>query len=373
MPSVVRRAETTGIYSRGEIYWLNYQKNGVRNFVSLETSDLAQAIINARKIRTTAALQTGEGFFAEIDKFLAYKRHKHHFTASSSSGRFYILRAFANWVNVPPDKVTCTQAQAYYDEKLNVHGAETANSYAMIMRSFYNWSVDVARICRSNPFLKIDITETDFRGRRLKDFCSIEQRDQFITSCRREDLAFVGYAGFHAGLRKNEIIEARPWWFDLKRGLLHLRETPTIKFKDREERTIPLTRDFLRFLKGYGLRDPYMLRPEVKHGQNRYRYDFTRPFLQHAKDQGLALIGRTKLTPHLMRHTFASLLASKGRSLYKIAVWLGDDERVVSETYARLRPNDPDIEVSDEIEIVHSPGNSPALSRSMHSSSLLRS
>lgn len=348
-----RRDESTGIYRRGEIHWLNYQKNGVRNFVSLETTDYAQAIVNARKIRTTAALAIGEGFFSEIDKFLAYKRHKNLFTAASASGRFYILRAFANWVNVPPENVTAAQAQTYYNEKLAAHGAETANSYAMIMRSFYKWAVDVARICRSNPFLKIDLTETDFRGRRLKDFCSIEQRDQLINNCKREDLAFALFAGFHAGLRKNEIIEARPFWFDLERGLLHLRETSTIKFKDREERTIPLTRGFLRFLKTYGLQDPYMLRPDVVHGRNRYRYDFTRPFLEHAKDQKLEMIGQTKLTPHLMRHTFASLLASKGCSLYKISVWLGDDENVVSSTYARLRPNDPDIEVSDEIEIIH--------------------
>ena len=31
------------------------------------------------------------------------------------------------------------------------------------------------------------------------------------------------------------------------------------------------------------------------------------------------------MTPHIMRHTFASLLASAGVSIYKIAKWLGDD------------------------------------------------
>jgi integrase len=180
----------------------------------------------------------------------------------------------------------------------------------------------------------------------LKDFCSEEQRDALIAACPREDLAFVLYAGFHAGLRKNEIIEARPWWFDLRNGLLHLRATATMKFKDREERTIPLTKGFAEFLKSYGLREPYMLRPDVKHGRNRYRYDFSRPFFDHVKTQGLEKIGQTRLTPHLMGHTFASLLVSNGVSLYKVAVWLGDDPRVVESHYARLRPRDPDIERS---------------------------
>jgi integrase len=171
-------------------------------------------------------------------------------------------------------------------------------------------------------------------------------------------LLFVLFCGFHAGLRKNEIIEARPFWFDLGNGLLHLRKTSTINFKDREERTIPLTKAFSSFLVGYGLKEPYMLRPEVVHGVNRYRYDFTRPFAIHAKACELDWV-----TPHTMRHTFASLLASAGVSLYKISVWLGDAPRVVDGRYARLKPRDEDIEKS------HSPGISPAINLSQQVSS----
>jgi hypothetical protein len=47
-----------------------------------------------------------------------------------------------------------------------------------------------------------------------------------------------------------------------------------------------------------------------------------------------------------MRHTFASLLASAGRSIYKITQWLGDDVRVIQKHHAKLLPNDQDIEVA---------------------------
>ena len=50
------------------------------------------------------------------------------------------------------------------------------------------------------------------------------------------------------------------------------------------------------------------------------------------------------VTPHIMRHTFASLLASAGVSIYKIAKWLGDDVRTVQRHYAKLLPNDSEIE-----------------------------
>lgn len=339
----MRNADSRGIYRRGETFWLNFQRKGKRVFVSLETSDFAEAIVRAREIRTRPELSISGRFLDEIDRFLAYKRRRNEFTASTAYGRTYILRHFATWIDAPVENVTSAQVQAFYDWKLTTCGVGTANSYAMILRSFFNWCVNTAQICRRSP-VELELTRTDSKGYRLKDFLHENDRDRLIRTCEREDLKFVLFCGFHAGLRKNEIIEAPPWWFDLDAGLLHLRQTSAIKFKDRQERTIPLTQQFVSFLRDYGLRSPYMLSPGTKHGQSRYRYDFTKPFLEHVRAQGLERIGQTKVTPHLMRHTFASLLASNGVSLYKIARWLGDDPRIVEERYARLRPNDPDIE-----------------------------
>jgi integrase len=82
-----------------------------------------------------------------------------------------------------------------------------------------------------------------------------------------------------------------------------------------------------------------MLRPDVPHGEARYRYDFRRPWNDFMETQGSDWV-----TPHVMRHTFASLLASKGVSIYKIALSFGDDVRVVQKHYAKLLPKDEDIE-----------------------------
>jgi integrase len=146
----------------------------------------------------------------------------------------------------------------------------------------------------------------------------------------REDLKFVLYCGFHCGLRAQEIAEARPFWFDLDSGLLHLRKTDTIQFKGREERSV----EFVRFIREtYGLREPFVLHPEKKHGKNRYRWDFRAPFKKYMKAHKCEWV-----TPHIMRHTFASLLASADHSIFKIAVYLGDDVRVVQKHYAKLVP-----------------------------------
>jgi integrase len=86
------------------------------------------------------------------------------------------------------------------------------------------------------------------------------------------------------------------------------------------------------------LRSPYVLQPDVVHGSHRYRFDFRRAFGDYMKAQGVPWI-----SPHVMRHSFASICASKGIDIYRIATWLGDDVRVVQRHYAKLRPDDRQI------------------------------
>lgn len=59
----------------------------------------------------------------------------------------------------------------------------------------------------------------------------------------------------------------------------------------------------------------------------------------------MASIGYEWVTPHIMRHSFTSLLAIKGCSLFKIAQWLGDTLATTEKHYAHLLPTDPDIEM----------------------------
>ena len=60
--------------------------------------------------------------------------------------------------------------------------------------------------------------------------------------------------------------------------------------------------------------------------------------LQNMKAQAVPWCSR-----HVMRHSFASICASKGIDIYRIATWLGDDVRVVQRHYAKLRPDDREI------------------------------
>ena len=349
-------AKRLGIYKRGDVFWMSHRHEGARQWISLQTTDLAEAITRAQEIRDRP-ITPFKGTICElIPKFIAFKKRNNIYSRDSQASKFYILRLLGNrFPDVPAASISDKQVQLWYDELTKEIEPSTAESYVMAARSFFKWCIDIERIRATNPARSVRLIRVD-RKARLR-FCTVAQRDALIANTEDASLKFILYCGFYAGLRKNEIIEARADWFDLKNGLLHVRKTNTFRPKDRDERSIPLAKTFAEFLRTHLPKEGFCLRPDVRHGLARYRYDFRFPFEEYVKAQEMVWV-----TPHVMRHTFASILASRGVSIFKISEWLGDDVRVTQRHYAKLLPGDRDIEklIEDNPpapDDAHSPSN----------------
>ena len=228
-----------GIYLRGNIYWLAIQRHGVREFISLETDDAAEAVRKVQLIRAAPSLNDSSPLRAEIARFIAYKVRMNAYTPSSALTKRNKLLLFAK--EMPQEacaaSVTSRQVQGYYDDARKRVTDTTALGYMMTLQAFFRWAVGEAHIARQNPVKQAKFAKP--MGRARQDFCTYELRDKLIADAPSDDLRFILYCGFHAGLRFQEIVEARPFWFDLNAGLLHLRKTPTMNFKDREEMRHP--------------------------------------------------------------------------------------------------------------------------------------
>ena len=325
-----------GVYLRGDIYWLAKQVNGRRSFISLETNDYIAAVQRAREILDSPELQPAQSLTAEIDRFLKHKFETNRYSKMSAESKRSCLTMFAEAVKrCATDRIGGQQCKAFYSAAKARVAASTAESYMFTLRSFFNWCVQ-ENLCRRNPVLQVQLDRIDRKGRtRFADF-DLAQR--LIENAPNDDLRYVLFCGFHTGMRKLEIVEAVPEWFNLSRKTVEIRATATFRPKDRDARTVPLTDQFVEFLTRWGLLSPYLLQPEVTHGSHRYRFDFRRAFSDYMNAQGVPWI-----SPHVMRHSFASICASKGIDIYRIATWLGDDVRVVQRHYAKLRPDDREI------------------------------
>jgi site-specific recombinase XerD len=332
----VLKGKVKGVYLRGGTYWFAKQVNGRRSFISLETGDYVAALQRAREIVESPELQPAQSFTAEVDRFLKHKYETNRYSKMSAESKRSCLIMFADSVNdTPPANVTGNHCKAFYNAAKARVVPSTAESYMFTLRSFFNWCLRES-LCRRNPVLAVQLDRIDRKGR--TQFANFDLAQRLIKNAPNDDLRYVLFCGFHAGMRKLEIVEAVPEWFNLPGRTVEIRATATFRPKDRDARTVPLTDQFAEFLKRYGLRSPYVLQPDVTHGTHRYRFDFRRAFSEFMKAEGVPW-----LTPHVMRHSFASICASKGIDIYRIATWLGDDVRVVQRHYAKLRPDDREI------------------------------
>lgn len=329
--------------------------------MSLGTSDFVEAVQIADKIRSQAAAMPREQLsacMAEIESYLAQCKRA-RLAASTIEQRKYALQGFVKHCAVEsPALITASKAQRWFDARGD-ENAYTAEAYLNIVRWWFEWLIERGKL-RIDPTAAIKVPRLPMRVR--KEFLSFERARQFIDNCVEAessdpspasssegkvdprnhmtmlDLRFVIYCGIQHGFRKLEVIEARPEWFDLDAGLIHITKTPTFEPKGRDNRTIPMTDEFRAWLRDvYGLRSPFMLMPAVKHGKYRYRFDFRTKFENYVAAQ------KETITFHDLRRTFGSLLVSRGVSLYKVAKWLGDTLKVAESTYGHLVAQDDEI------------------------------
>jgi site-specific recombinase XerD len=335
----VNAPKVSNLYLKRGSYWFARQVGGVRKWVNLQTAVQSEAIRKAAEIVRDPLVMPEKNLEHEIRRFVAYKLRMNQYSRQSADTKAIALRQFA--ASVPGSftsrSVNREHVQRFYGRLQGRVTESTAHGYMMSLRSFFRWCVEVERTRLDNPVEKVRLARHDQKGR--LPFCAKDQKNELIANAPDDDLRFILFCGFDAGLRRGEIVEARAGWFTA--GTLHVRKTATFRPKDREERSIPLTRPFARFLKRYlksKKPDDFALHPEIGHGRWRYRYDFRRPFGDYMKERDCAWI-----TPHVMRHSFASILATEGISIFKISEWMGDSVRVVQRHYAKLSPEDSDI------------------------------
>jgi len=179
--------------------------------------------------------------------------------------------------------------------------------------------------------------------KRLPRFLSPEERNRLLTSAENKgrDYHLLVACGVYLGLRKAEL-NALTWAnIDFEKKVAHVVNTEDFTTKSGKPRTIPICEELLTILTRYRHVGGFVLAPRKKYrGKARYRWEFRQGFVEMVIDARLDV---RVISPHAMRHTFASILAQRGVSLFKIAAWMGHSTAQVTELYAHLTAYDDDI------------------------------
>ena len=162
-----------------------------------------------------------------------------------------------------------------------------------------------------------------------------------MAEAKGRDYHLLVACGVFLGLRKAEL-NALTWAnIDFEKRVAQVTNTANFTTKSGKPRAIPICDELLTILNRYRQLGGFVLAPKKKYRPRaRYRWEFRDVFVDMVK---AAKLDVRIITPHAMRHTFASTLAQRGVSLYKIAAWMGHDTAQVTEMYAHLTAYDEDI------------------------------
>lgn len=216
-------------------------------------------------------------------------------------------------------------------------------------------STIVARLVKlkhatGNPFSTSETPRLPAPKRRPKYLAPHEVEKVLLIAQHYSTDAYLFTAlGLYAGLRKTEILGLH--WSDIHAdrvdqqgaecGCLYVWEDSTHRLKTAAaSRIVPLHPLLKDILAQYRDPDPerFIVRPRhpFVHA-NGYRWEPRKLFMEMGKELGRVV------TPHMLRHSFASLLAMKGVSIYKISKWMGHETVATTEIYAHLCPVDSEI------------------------------
>ena len=346
-----------GLYqmSGSRYWWFRWTEDGKRNAVSLKTEDEAEAITKARATLAEGLINPKQKTAIEraITDYLqiAQKRARKPMRPETAKTVSFILQSYAKHSGIEYIGHITQRSIEDWVATLRDQGKsrDTIHSYVTRLKTFITYLIGLRQL-RPDILDDVHIPERAARGRR--NWLRSKTVAEIIARSNNPELTFVLYCGFHAGMRRNEISNAKVGWFDLEHGLIHIQNDPKSGFilKDRDNRAVPISAPFVNFLKTFLVdrdRNSYVLKPNQENGVWRYRYDFNRMVRTHfAKCNVVCSI-------HDMRRSFASNLVSAGESVYIVAGWLGDGVQVVERSYGHLAP------AAGNIDRLTSTGRSP--------------
>ena len=277
---------------------------------------------------------------ADVERYLDSLWMERGLSENTLSAYRRDLTLFSEWLDDQGAQSLLTadasQIQSYLGLKLR-QGASPRSSarFLSAARSFYRWSLREGRIV-DDPTLRI---ESPKQGRPLPKSLSETDVDQLLSTpdlelpleFRDRTMLEILYA---CGLRVSELVSLRVEQVGLNQGIVR------VLGKGGKERLVPMGEEALDWLTQY-MRGP---RTELLKGQpsnvlfpsNRCREMTRQTFWYRIKIYAKRAGIQTHLSPHTLRHAFATHLLNHGADLRVVQMLLGHSDLSTTQIYTHV-------------------------------------
>ncbi len=333
----------------GGRYYAYYYRDGKRIRESLGTTVLSEAKTELEKRlrarRKTAILDPSPADFWPVYEQWALD-HKRPATVNRERYNWDQFVEIINPATLGAVKAADVERFKRHCLKESKHSPRTVNDACTRLQSIYNRAVKLDAYNGANPFIGFDRLEVEALPVKWLEKKQYEALLKAAKEHSPDIYLFCALCVF-GGLRLGEAVNAKWEWFNFGGGTFTVQGDDKGEFrtKSKKHRTIPIHDKLAKILKPHRRDSGYILLPDkTERGKWRVRYEPKRAFasvVKAANDKYKAKIDGA--SPHTLRHTFASILVSRGVSLYKVQAWLGHASSRTTEIYAHLRPRDPEI------------------------------
>lgn len=335
------------LYRRGDTWWVTYVAEGRRVRRSTNTDDrkLAEKILARLEHRLVEDAEELVPRDASIDDFvrdyLAWAKTNH--APDTFIQDRLKLPGFFRWLGKKKlTELTREDLERYKTHRLESVKARTVNNELRVIRAALNKAVAWGKLHKS-PFVGVKLLKFPTNPPR---FLSDEEVERLLAAAEDTRLYQVIATAIFAGLRKRELGWLEWEDVDFAQGIVLVRNKTkggaSFTLKNYEARSVPLHGRLRAVLEEArrGRTSGFCFAPQTKPVPGRrYRYDFRAAF-----ERVVARAGLSGVTPHTLRHTFASRLVMAGVSIYKVSRWLGHKDLKTTLIYAHLAPRDQDID-----------------------------
>lgn len=275
----------------------------------------------------------------ELEEFLAYVRVEKGLAANTllSYGRdlagflAYLSGRGKSWSEVDREEIRGFFRSLYQRDL----GARSVARYLVSLRGFFRFELERSRIA-ADPTRDVDAPEI---GLSLPKYLSGEEVDALLaqpdpsTAAGSRDKAMLELL-YATGMRVSELVSLRCDNLDANLGIVRCLG------KGSKERLIPVGKSALRAVESYlrGGRGELAKDSEVPllflnhRGRALSRVGFWKILARYGRAAGIP----TRITPHLVRHSFATHLLERGADLRSIQLMLGHSDISTTQVYTHV-------------------------------------
>ena len=203
------------------------------------------------------------------------------------------------------------------------------------LRGFFQFLVQ-ERLIDENPAKRVDLPKI---GMKLPDVLTARETEKLLKSLQTDKPTAVRDAAmiellYAAGLRVSELINLQLQDVNLEAGFVH------VTGKGDKERVVPIGQHARQRIEAYvqtarpallkNLVSPYLF--VARAGKPMTRQGFWKLLTRYGRKAGIA----KKITPHTLRHSFASHLLEGGADLRAVQVMLGHVDISTTQIYTHI-------------------------------------